>query len=708
MNILVTGGAGFIGRWVVKKLLEDNQNVWVLDDLSNGSKENLKEFENIINFKGLFIGDIKSLNDIDNIFINKFDICYHLAASINVQDSIDKPRETFENDVIGTFNILEACKKSNTKVVFMSTCMVYDKSDDKGIDEEHNLKPASPYAGSKIAAENLVLSYWYAYKMPVVIARPFNTYGPFQKTGGEGGVIPIFINKVLDKETLNIYGSGNQTRDFLYVEDCANFVVKCGYNDKANGQIINAGLGEDISINDLAFMICKDKTRIKHIEHIHPQSEIMKLMCNPEKAKDLLDWEAEYTLEEGINKTAKWIKGNKNLTDKNQKVNLSNNRGLFQSNEIILFGTGKMAENFYMSNKNNLKIKFCLDNDNNKQGKTFYDMKIYSPYEKNINIDKYMIVIASMSYPSISIQLQRMGLKEFENFISISLADLIYNKNKKLAIIYGNCHTKIIENYLAEYKYFSNKICFYPMPRIYEYNNLNFNSTSISVLKNCDLFIYQGFQDGSYGKDLASNSILSILKKDCILIKMANVHGHAEAFFPQVVPNKNNAYGLFPHGDKNIDKLVSEKRNLNEIISILREDNIYTQQQISDNLSYQLEALVQRQKGCDIKIVDYIEQNYTKERLFNDLYRPTNFLLKEFARRILKYLNIYNDEFESLEIKQDLSTFKTPIYPSVAKHLKLEYKSDTGRVPYGELYGKELSFNEYIKQYIKYCYGITD
>lgn len=317
MNILVTGGAGFIGRWVVKKLLNDNQNVWVIDDLSNGNKENLKEFENESNFKGLLIGDIKDRGNMDNIFCNKFDICYHLAASINVQDSIDSPKETFENDVIGTFNVLEKCKENSTKIVFMSTCMVYDRADDKGIDEEHNLKPSSPYAGSKIAAENMVLSYWYAYKMPVVVVRPFNTYGPFQKTGGEGGVIPIFINKALNGETLNIYGSGNQTRDFLYVEDCADFVVECGYNNKVNGEIVNAGLGKDISVNDLALMICKDESRIKHIEHIHPQSEIMKLMCNSKKAKSLLNWETKYTLEEGIDKTIKWIKDNKGVFDKN-------------------------------------------------------------------------------------------------------------------------------------------------------------------------------------------------------------------------------------------------------------------------------------------------------------------------------------------------------------------------------------------------------
>lgn len=313
MKVLLTGGAGFIGRWVAKKLLEDGHDLWILDNLSNGKKENIEAFFQHPHFQEFIEGDIKDEQLLDIVFKKEdFSICYHLAASINVQDSIDDPRTTFNNDTVGTFYLLEQCRKTNTKMVFMSTCMVYDRClDDRGITESHPLKPASPYAGSKIAAENMVLSYFHAYQLPTVVIRPFNTYGPFQKSNGEGGVVSIFINKKLNRETISIYGDGTQTRDLLFVEDCANFIVLSGYSESVNGEILNAGLGKDIAINDLASLIAGGEVPIEHVNHIHPQSEIAKLLSNFEKAKGLLGWTPKVGLEEGIQRTEDWIRSNK-------------------------------------------------------------------------------------------------------------------------------------------------------------------------------------------------------------------------------------------------------------------------------------------------------------------------------------------------------------------------------------------------------------
>jgi len=305
--ILVTGGAGFIGRGVVKKLLDDGHRVGVLDDLSNGRMDNIQEFKNNSKFK-FVLGDIRDKEILKSVF-KDIDLCIHAVAAINVQESIENPQRYYDVNVNGTFNILEEARKRDVKVVLVGTCMVYDLTSSEAINEKHLLNPKSPYAGSKLAAENLALSYFHAYGLPVVITRPFNTYGPYQKSNMEGGVVSIFIRNFWEGKTLNVFGDGTQTRDLLYVEDCAEFIVKAAFSDKAVGEIINAGYGKDIAIKDLALLICKDVERVRHVEHHHPQSEIQKLLCDYTKAKKLLGWEPKISLGEGIEKTKEWIKG---------------------------------------------------------------------------------------------------------------------------------------------------------------------------------------------------------------------------------------------------------------------------------------------------------------------------------------------------------------------------------------------------------------
>jgi nucleoside-diphosphate-sugar epimerase len=179
---------------------------------------------------------------------------------------------------------------------------------EEGIDEKHPLQPASPYAGTKLAAENLAESYYNGYDLPVTILRPFNTYGPYQKTGMEGGVVSIFIDRDIRGETLEIFGDGTQTRDLMYVTDCAEFIVDATFSDAAIGEVINAGTGSDVSINDLAQLIASEGTEIEHVEHHHPQSEIQKLRSDPTKANRLLGWEPEISLEEGVERLRRWMK----------------------------------------------------------------------------------------------------------------------------------------------------------------------------------------------------------------------------------------------------------------------------------------------------------------------------------------------------------------------------------------------------------------
>ncbi|MDD5449890.1 MAG: SDR family NAD(P)-dependent oxidoreductase, partial [Candidatus Omnitrophica bacterium] len=246
-RVLITGGAGFMGRWTAKNFLNRGHKVWILDNLVNGSERNISEFRS--GLMDFIKGDIKDRALLPSLFKNRFDICVHLAAAINVQESIDNPEICFSNNVTGTFNILEECRRYRTKAVFISSALVYATAGDgQKMTEEHPLNPSCPYNASKIFGEHLTMSYHKTYNLPVVILRPFTIYGPWQRSDIEGGVMSIFINRMLDDRPLEVFGSGKQSRDFFYVEDCAEFITRASLFDKAIGQVFNAGSGKELKI----------------------------------------------------------------------------------------------------------------------------------------------------------------------------------------------------------------------------------------------------------------------------------------------------------------------------------------------------------------------------------------------------------------------------------------------------------------------------
>lgn len=220
-TVVVTGAAGFIGRWVVDELLARGHQVRGFDNLSNESRGNVAEFKHTDRFE-LTVGDVTDEGAIDELFGPDVDACVHLAAEIDVKESLDDPRSHFETNVVGTEHVVEACRKTDTRLGLVGTCMVYDMvNSDQGTNESVSVKPASPYAGTKLAAENVAESYYHGYGLPVTVLCPFNTYGPFQKTGMAGVVVSIFTDRDLQGEPLKIFGEGTQTRDLLYATDCA-------------------------------------------------------------------------------------------------------------------------------------------------------------------------------------------------------------------------------------------------------------------------------------------------------------------------------------------------------------------------------------------------------------------------------------------------------------------------------------------------------
>ncbi|MCO4781852.1 MAG: NAD-dependent epimerase/dehydratase family protein [Candidatus Cloacimonetes bacterium] len=314
-KVLVTGGAGFIGSWLCKHLNDNNQHTIVLDDLSFGKKSNLK----ILSDYTFIEGSILDEPLLDEVPWDQITQVYHLAALGDVHDSLDNPKKYMNVNVTGTHNILEKCREFNIPFLMTSTCMVYglhaqyEEATINGIAEHHNTLPVSPYGASKLSAEQLAISYHYGYGCSIKIARPFNTYGPHQATNNkEGGVIPIFLQKALNNKDLMIFGDGTQNRDFLYVKDCANFLYKF-MNSQNAPLILNAGTGKTISILDLAKKIVTSSSSSIHMQdHPHPQSEIMVLKCNSDLAKSTLNWESQYTLDQGLAENKQWISEQQN------------------------------------------------------------------------------------------------------------------------------------------------------------------------------------------------------------------------------------------------------------------------------------------------------------------------------------------------------------------------------------------------------------
>lgn len=317
MRALVTGGAGFIGSWVVERLLRDGHEVVVLDDFSNGSHVNLAGVASHPGLREVKEGSVADPDDVAAVWRHGIDVCFHLAAQGEVQKLIDNAEAALRHNIVGAYVPLTEARRHGTRFVFMSTCMVYASAADGTPSNEHSRTlPLSVYAASKLAGETATLAFHYTYGLPVVVLRPFNTYGPRQKSSQEGGVISIFIRTALDERPFRIFGTGNQTRDFLFVEDCADFVVRAGLATTVNAEVINAGTGRETSVVQLARMVGGTQAILNHVEHIHPQCEIHRMVCDSSKAKTLLGWQPRVSIEEGLSRTRQWIESS--LGDQNQ------------------------------------------------------------------------------------------------------------------------------------------------------------------------------------------------------------------------------------------------------------------------------------------------------------------------------------------------------------------------------------------------------
>lgn len=271
MRYLITGGAGFIGSHMAEALLARGDRVFILDDLSTGSVDNIRHLKNHDRFHYSFdsITNKQMLAEL----VDESDVVFHFAAAVGVRLIVESPVRTIETNVYGTQLILDAASKKKKLVVTASTSEVYGKSDKIPFREDADLvlgpttKGRWSYAASKALDEFLALSYWKEKGQPVIVARFFNTVGPRQ-TGRYGMVLPNFVRQALENSAITIYGSGQQSRCFCHVRDTVTALLRLIETEKAIGEVVNIGTDQEISIEGLAHLVKQRTKSTSNLEYV--------------------------------------------------------------------------------------------------------------------------------------------------------------------------------------------------------------------------------------------------------------------------------------------------------------------------------------------------------------------------------------------------------------------------------------------------------
>jgi UDP-glucose 4-epimerase len=268
---LITGGAGFIGSHLAERLLERGDQVLLMDNLSTGSMENIRHLKKYDRMH-YFLEPLENRQLLAEL-VDEADIVFHLAAAVGVKLIVESPVRTIETNVNGTQMVLEAACRKRKLVFAASTSEVYGKNTNVPFHEDADLvlgpttKGRWSYAASKALDEFLALSYWKEKRLPVVIARLFNTVGPRQ-TGRYGMVLPNFVRQALEGAPISVYGTGQQSRCFCDVRDAVEALLRLSATDKAVGEVVNVGNDHEISIENLALLVKERTGSSSAIEHI--------------------------------------------------------------------------------------------------------------------------------------------------------------------------------------------------------------------------------------------------------------------------------------------------------------------------------------------------------------------------------------------------------------------------------------------------------
>lgn len=314
-NVLVTGAAGFIGSHLAERCIELGYKVKALVRYNSRNDWGWLEQSKYKSRIKVISGDIR---DFDSVYaaVKGSDTVFHLAALIGIPYSYVSPLAYIRTNVEGTYNVLQAARMLGTgNIIITSTSETYGTAQYVPIDEKHPLVGQSPYAASKISADQLALSFFRSFAMPIKIARPFNTYGPRQSARA---VIPTIITQVLGGHNSIKVGNVSPKRDLIFVSDTVNAFVKIAESDKLIGEVINIGNGKEASVEKLIKAILRlagveIKIEQQEIRKRPFGSEVEMLLCDNRKITAKTGWRPKFSLEQGLEKTIKWFRENRQL-----------------------------------------------------------------------------------------------------------------------------------------------------------------------------------------------------------------------------------------------------------------------------------------------------------------------------------------------------------------------------------------------------------
>jgi NAD dependent epimerase/dehydratase len=323
-KILITGADGFIGSHLTELLVMQGYQVKALSQYNSFNNWGWLEDVDCLEEIEVLTGDVRDPHYCKHI-TKDVDIIFHLAALIAIPYSYIAPDSYVDTNIKGTLNICQAALENGCqKIIHTSTSEVYGTAQYVPIDENHPFQPQSPYSATKIAADMMALSFYNAFNLPVVVARPFNTYGPRQSARA---VIPTIITQIAKGKKEIKLGDVSPTRDFNYVEDTCRGFLELADCEQAIGQTVNIGSNFEISVGDILNMIKEimhsDVQFITEKQRLRPEnSEVYRLWCDNSKIEELTGFRPDYTLREGLERTIDWITKPENLSK--YKANLYN------------------------------------------------------------------------------------------------------------------------------------------------------------------------------------------------------------------------------------------------------------------------------------------------------------------------------------------------------------------------------------------------